>query len=175
MSKAKQPGPPAQRGGAQGRGVPRHWGFVRVARCWPYHAAPSLHNTVLNHVTSPCGRQHRNGDMCGLWKPSDWATDRMMASWATRAVGNAQATQKPQHASQPPPPPHTHTHSPPVSTGLRAVRIAGAGLSLRGKKKTPGKPTEKKIHRDALCFMAMGPSLLQGSAVGGWRRLAVGG
>ena len=36
--------------------------------------------------------------------------------------------------------------------------------------------TEMNVHRDALCFMAMGPSVLQRLAVGGWWRLvAVGG
>ena len=34
-------------------------------------------------------------------------------------------------------------------------------------------PTQMNVHRDALCFMVMGPSLLQRSAVGGWW-LAVG-
>ena len=29
-------------------------------------------------------------------------------------------------------------------------------------------PTETSVHGDALCFMVMGPSLLQKLAVGGW-------
>ena len=37
-------------------------------------------------------------------------------------------------------------------------------------------PTPTNDHRDALCFLVMGPSLLQRLAVGGWQRLAaVGG
>ena len=51
----------------------------------------------------------------------------------------------------------------------------GAGLSFRGRKKTFVTPTETNVHRNALCFMVMGPSLLQRLAVGGWWRLAVGG
>ena len=52
-------------------------------------------------------------------------------------------------------------------------------LALRGKgRKGFVTPTERNVHRDALRFMVMGPSLLQKNwrlAVGGWRRLAVGG
>ena len=36
-------------------------------------------------------------------------------------------------------------------------------------------PTEVNVHGDALCFMVMGPSLLQRLVVGGWWQLAVGG
>ena len=54
---------------------------------------------------------------------------------------------------------------------------------LKGGGGTFVTPTEKNAHGDALCFMVMGPSLLQklavgGSwwlAVGGWWRLVVGG
>ena len=60
---------------------------------------------------------------------------------------------------------------------------------LKGGKKRKGfvTPTEGNVHGDTLCFMVMGPSLLLYFstslllyfsilfAVGGWRRLAVGG
>ena len=60
--------------------------------------------------------------------------------------------------------------------------ISCHGLSLRGEKIFVT-PTEMKVHGDALCFVVMGPSLLQRLVVGGWRlvvgggwrRLAVGG
>ena len=46
---------------------------------------------------------------------------------------------------------------------------------LKEEKKTFATPTEKNVHGDALCFVVMGPSLLQRLAVGGWRLVAVGG
>ena len=47
---------------------------------------------------------------------------------------------------------------------------------LKGrKKKTLVTPTEMNFHGDALCFMVMGPSLLQKLAVGAWWQLAVDG
>ena len=64
-----------------------------------------------------------------------------------------------------------HPWWPPQSRG-------GGG----GEKKRSETPTESNVHGDALCFMAMGPCLLQRLVVGGWRlafgggwRLAVGG
>ena len=46
---------------------------------------------------------------------------------------------------------------------------------LKGKMKTFVTPTETHVHGDALCFLVMGPSLLQRLVVGGWWQLAVGG
>ena len=43
------------------------------------------------------------------------------------------------------------------------------------KKKTFVTPTEKNVHGDALCYIVMGPFVLQRLAVGGWRLVAVGG
>ena len=44
-----------------------------------------------------------------------------------------------------------------------------------GERKAFVTPTETNVRGDALCYMAMGPALLQKVAVGGWRQLAVGG
>ena len=49
------------------------------------------------------------------------------------------------------------------------------GCPQEGGKKTLVKPTETNVHGDALCFMVMGPSLLQRLAVGGWRLVGIGG
>ena len=58
----------------------------------------------------------------------------------------------------------------------RAGGRGGQGCPERGgKRKRFITPTETNVHGDALCFMVMGPSLLQRLAVGGWRLAAVGG
>ena len=46
---------------------------------------------------------------------------------------------------------------------------------LKGKNRTFLTPAETMVHGDALCFMVMGPSLLQRLVVGGWWPLVVGG
>ena len=59
--------------------------------------------------------------------------------------------------------------------GRRCSPQGPPGLSLRGTTRTFLTPTETNVHGDALCFMIMGPPLLQRVAVGGGWRLAVGG
>ena len=53
------------------------------------------------------------------------------------------------------------------------------GCPSGGRKKGRGfvLPTETNVHGDALCFVVMGPSVVQRLAVGGWQRLrlVVGG
>ena len=51
--------------------------------------------------------------------------------------------------------------------------LATTRLSLRGKKAFVRK-TSTNVHGDTLCFMVMGPSLLQNLVVGGWWRLGFG-
>ena len=62
-----------------------------------------------------------------------------------------------------------------LRNGLGIAVVAGLSLK-RGGGGGNGcvLPTETNVHGDALCFMVMGPSLLQRLAVGGWW-LAVGG
>ena len=59
-------------------------------------------------------------------------------------------------------------NSPPL-VWVKAVLKGGGG------EKIFVTPTETNVHRDALCFTVMGPSLLQRLAVGGWQLAAVGG
>ena len=51
----------------------------------------------------------------------------------------------------------------------------GARAVLKRKKKDLRNAKRKERHRDALCFMVMGPCLLQELVVGGWGRLAAVG
>ena len=72
-----------------------------------------------------------------------------------------------------------------VCLGTRALRqklgprtVCSRRAVLKGKKKKRKgleTPTATNVHGDALCFMVMGPFVLQRSTVGGWRRLVVCG
>ena len=53
--------------------------------------------------------------------------------------------------------------------------LGRAFLKGGGGRKGFVTPTETNVHGDALCFMVIGPSLIQRLAVGGWRLATVGG
>ena len=57
---------------------------------------------------------------------------------------------------------------------LSEQHVQGQGCPEGNTKNTFATPRETIVHGDTLCFMDMGPSLLQMLAFGGWWLVAVG-
>ena len=72
---------------------------------------------------------------------------------------------------------HQKSRSAPPTFRCAACPLVEHGAEQgcpQGESESFGTPTETNVHGDALCFLIMGPCLLQRLAVDGWR-LVVGG